>query len=136
MSMFSVLDVASSALTAQSYRLNVVASNLANANSATSSDGQPYRAREVIFAAQPLSGNAAPAGVSGVQVAGVVAKPGPYKMEYQPGNPLADKAGYVKMPNVNPVEEMVNMISASRAYQANVNVMNTAKILLQKTLTL
>jgi flagellar basal-body rod protein FlgC len=134
--MFSVLDVASSALTAQSYRLNVVASNLANANSATSSDGQPYRAREVIFAAQPLSGNAAPAGVSGVQVAGVVTKPGPYKMEYQPGNPLADKAGYVKMPNVNPVEEMVNMISASRAYQANVNVMNTAKILLQKTLTL
>lgn len=136
MSMYSVLDVASSALTAQSYRLNVVASNLANANSATSSDGQPYRAREVVFAAQPFSGNGAPAGVSGVQVAGVVSKPGPFKMVYQPGNPLANKEGYVKMPNVNTVDEMVNMISASRAYQANVNVMNTTKTLLQKTLTL
>ena len=136
MSLFSVLNVASSALTAQSYRLNVVASNMANANSATSSDGQPYRAREVIFAAQPFANAGAPAGVNGVRVAGVISKPGPFKMVYQPGNPLADKEGYVKMPNVNPVDEMVNMISASRAYQANVNVMNTTKSLLQKTLSL
>lgn len=136
MSLFSVLDVASSALTAQGYRLNVVASNMANANSATSSDGQPYRAREVVFAAQPFAGAGAPAGVNGVRVAEVVSKPGPFKMVYQPGNPLADKEGYVKMPNVNPVDEMVNMISASRAYQANVNVMNTTKALLQKTLNL
>ena len=136
MSLFSALDVAGSALNAQSYRLNVVASNLANANSATSSNGQPYRAREVIFAAQPLQPSGAPAGVNGVQVAGVVQSDAPAKKVYEPGNPLADKEGYVTMPNVNPVDEMVNMISASRAYQANVNVMNTTKNLLLKTLTL
>ncbi len=134
MSLFSVLDVASSGLAAQSYRLNVVASNLANANSATSSNGEPYRAREVVFAADPLA--SAPAGVNGVQVAAVIEKPGPYKLVYQPGNPLANAEGYVQMPNVNPVDELVNMISASRAYQANVNVMNTTKTLLQQTLRL
>jgi len=134
MSLFSVLDVASSGLAAQSYRLNVVASNLANANSATSSNGEPYRAREVVFAADPLA--SAPAGVNGVRVAAVIEKPGPYKLVYQPGNPLANAEGYVQMPNVNPVDELVNMISASRAYQANVNVMNTTKTLLQQTLRL
>ena len=136
MSLFSTLDVASSALNAQSYRLNVVASNLANANSATSSSGQPYQAREVVFAAQPLQGPGTPAGVDGVRVAAVVQSDAPAKKVYEPGNPLADKEGYVTMPNVNPVDEMVNMISASRAYQANVNVMNTTKNLLLKTLTL
>jgi flagellar basal-body rod protein FlgC len=134
MSLFTALDVANSGLNAQSYRLNVVASNLANANSAVSSNGQPYRAREVVFAAQPLSGTTA--GVDGVTVAGVVEKPGPLKLVYDPGNPLANKDGYVAYPNVNPVDEMVNMISASRAYQADVNVMNTTKNLLLKTLTL
>ncbi|OIQ90364.1 flagellar basal-body rod protein FlgC [mine drainage metagenome] len=134
MSLFSALDVANSGLNAESYRLNVVASNLANADSATSSNGQTYRAREVVFAAQPLDGGTA--GVNGVQVAGVVEKPGPLKLVYDPGNPLANKQGYVSYPNVNPVDEMVNMISASRAYQANVNVMNTTKNLLAKTLTL
>ncbi len=136
MSLFNALDVASTGLNAQSYRLNVVASNLANADSATSSNGQPYRAREVVFAAQPLSAPGAGAGVDGVQVAGVVQKPGPMRMVYQPGNPLADKQGYVAYPNVNPVDEMVNMISASRSYQADVNVADTAKNLLLKTLTL
>ena len=136
MSLFNTLDVASTGLSAQSYRLNVVASNLANANSAVSSTGQPYRAREVVFAAQPMSGAGVPAGVSGVQVAGVVEKPGPLRTVYEPGNPLADKQGYVRYPNVDPVDEMVNMISASRAYQADVNVMNTARNLLLKTLTL
>ncbi|MGE0072981.1 MAG: flagellar basal body rod protein FlgC [Thiomonas sp.] len=134
MSLFTALDVANSGLNAQSTRLNVVASNLANANSAVSSNGQPYRAREVVFAAQPLGGAAA--GVDGVTVAGVVEKPGPLKLVYDPGNPLANKDGYVAYPNVNPVDEMVNMISASRAYQADVNVMNTTKNLLLKTLTL
>ncbi|MHB1667292.1 MAG: flagellar basal body rod protein FlgC [Thiomonas sp.] len=136
MSLFTALDVANSGLNAESYRLNVVASNLANANSATSSNGQPYRTREVVFTAQPLYGPGVPAGVSGVQVAGVVEKPGPMKLVYDPGNPLADKQGYVAYPNVNPVDEMVNMISASRAYQADVNVMNTTKNLLLKTLAL
>ncbi|MBW4048563.1 MAG: flagellar basal body rod protein FlgC [Proteobacteria bacterium] len=136
MSLFTALDVSNSGLNAESYRLNVVASNLANANAATSSNGQPYRAREVVFAAQPLSGPGIPAGVNGVQVAGVVEKPGAMKLVYDPGNPLADKQGNVAYPNVNPVDEMVNMISASRAYQADVNVMNTTKNLLLKTLTL
>ncbi len=136
MSLFNTLDVASSGLNAQSYRLNVVASNLANADSAVSSTGQAYRAREVVFAAQPMSGPGVPAGVNGVTVAGVVQKPGPLRSVYEPGNPLADKQGYVRYPNVDPVDEMVNMISASRAYQADVNVMNTAKNLLLKTLTL
>ncbi len=136
MSLFNALDVAGSGLNAESYRLNVVASNLANANSAVSSNGQPYRAREVVFAAQPLQAPGAGAGVDGVQVAGVVQKPGPLKMVYDPGNPLADKNGYVAYPNVNPVDEMVNMISASRSYQADVSVANTTKNLLLKTLTL
>lgn len=136
MSLFNALDVASTGLNAQSLRLNVVASNLANADSATSSNGRPYRAREVVFAAQPLSAGGAAAGVDSVQVAGVVEKPGPMRMVYQPGNPLADKQGYVAYPNVNPVDEMVNMISASRSYQADVNVADTAKNLLLKTLTL
>ncbi|WMT47585.1 MAG: flagellar basal body protein [Acidithiobacillus caldus] len=98
MSLFSVLDVASSALTAQSYRLNVVASNLANANSATSSDGQPYRAREVVFAATPLHSGQAPAGVEGVQVAGVVEKPGPLKLVYEPATPLPMPKATCKCP--------------------------------------
>ena len=136
MSLFNALDVAGSGLNAESYRINVVASNLANANSATSSNGHPYRAREVVFAAQPLQAPGAGAGVDGVRVAGVVEKPGPMKMVYDPGNPLADKNGYVAYPNVNPVDEMVNMISASRAYQADVNVADTTKNLLLKTLTL
>ncbi len=136
MSLFNALNVAASGLAAQSYRLNVVASNLANADSATSSNGQTYRAREVVFAAQPLQAAGAGAGVDGVRVLGVVQKPGPLRMVYDPGNPLADKQGYVAYPNVNPVDEMVNMISASRSYQADVNVANTTKNLLLKTLTL
>ncbi len=136
MSLFNALNVAATGLAAQSYRLNVVASNLANADSATSSNGQTYRAREVVFAAQPLQGAGAGAGVDGVRVVGVVQRPGPLRMVYDPGNPLADKQGYVAYPNVNPVDEMVNMISASRSYQADVNVANTTKNLLLKTLTL
>lgn len=136
MSLFNALDVSNSALGAESYRLNVVASNLANANSAASSDGKTYRAREVVFATQPLDASGGSSGVSGVRVAGVVEDQSPLNKVYDPGNPLADKTGYVTYPNVNPVDEMVNMISASRAYQADVNVMNTTKTLLAKTLTL
>ena len=136
MSLFNALDVAGTGMNAESYRLNVVASNLANADSATSSNGQPYRAREVVFAAQPLNAPGAGAGVDGVRVAGVVQKPGPMRMVYDPGNPLADKQGYVAYPNVNPVDEMVNMIAASRTYQADVNVATTTKNLLLKTITL
>lgn len=134
MSLFNVFDIAGSALTAQSMRLNVVASNLANADSATSATGQPYRAKQVVFSATPLDG--ARGGAVGVKVAGVVEDPSPMKQVYDPTSPLADSKGYVTMPNVNPVSEMINMISASRSYQNDVDMMNTAKTMLLKTLTL
>lgn len=134
MSLTNIFEIAGSALTAQSQRLNVVASNLANADSATSSTGQPYRARQVVFATAPLAGAADDGTANGVQVAGVVEDPSPMKQVYDPSNRLADDKGYVTMPNVNVVEEMVNMISASRSYQNNVDIMNTAKSLLVKTL--
>ena len=130
MSLFSILDVAGSALTAQSQRLNTTASNLANADSATSSTGQPYRAKQVIFSAQPLPN----ADAVGVRVTDVVQDNSPPRRVHDPRHPLADEQGYVTMPNVNVVEEMVNMISASRSYQTNAELMNTAKTLLLKTL--
>jgi len=133
MSLFNVFSIAGSAMLAQSQRLNVVASNLANANSTTSSTGQPYRARQVVFSAMPVGQSA---GAVGVRVAKIVEDPTPMKMVYDPGNPLANAKGYVAMPNVNPVEEMTNMISASRSYQNDVDMMNTAKTLLLKTLSL
>jgi flagellar basal-body rod protein FlgC len=130
-SLFSIFAVAGSALTAQSMRLNVVASNLANADSATSSTGEPYRARQVLFSAEPVAGDAV-----GVRVKRVLEDDLPPRVIYDPKHPLADDKGYVTYPNVNVAEEMVNMISASRSYQNNVEVMNTAKQLLAKTLTL
>lgn len=132
MSMFNVFTIAGSALTAQSARLNATASNLANADSVTGADGTPYRAKQVVFAAAPVAGQAA----QGVRVTQVVEDAAPPRMVYEPENPLADEQGYVAMPNVNVVDEMVNMISASRAYQNNAEMMATAKALLQKTLTI
>ena len=122
-------------MTAQSMRLNVVASNMANADSVTGPDGRPYHARQVVFEAKPLSAGMAK-GVAGVRVTKVIQDPSPMKMVYDPKNPYADAQGYVQMPNVNVVEEMANMISASRSYQANVEMMNTAKAMIQKALTL
>lgn len=132
MSLFNTFAVAGSAVTAQAIRLNAVASNLANVDSVIGSDGKPYRAKQVVFAATPMGNPAA----QGVRVKQVVEDNSPGRMVYDPRNPAADEKGYVAMPNVNVVEEMTNMISASRAYQNNVEVMNTAKQLLLKTLTL
>ena len=132
MSVFNTFKVAGSAMTAQALRLNVVASNLANADSVISSDGQPYRAKQVVFAATPMGSAAA----QGVRVTQVVEDSSPGRLLYDPRNPAADESGYVTMPNVSVVEEMTNMISASRAYQTNAEVMNTAKQLLLKTLAL
>jgi flagellar basal-body rod protein FlgC len=129
--MLNVFNIAGSALAAQSMRLNTVSSNLANADSVAGPDGQPYRARQVVFAARPVEG-----GGLGVRVTGVVEDLAPPRIVYDPKNPAANEQGFVTMPNVNVVEEMVNMISASRAYQSNVEVMNTAKTLMQKTLAL
>lgn len=130
MSMLNVFQIAGSALNAQSMRLNTTASNLANADSVVAEDGQPYRAKQVVFAATPVAGP----GSVGVQVTGVVESAAPMRLVYEPNNPAANAEGYVEMPNVNVVEEMVNMISASRSYQNNAEVMNTARTLLQRTL--
>jgi flagellar basal-body rod protein FlgC len=130
MSLFSILDVSGSALTAQSQRLNTTASNLANADSATTSTGQPYRAKQVVFTAQPVTADKS----VGVRVSSIVEDQTPGRRVHDPRHPLADKDGYVTMPNVNVIEEMVNMISASRSYQTNAELMNTAKTLLLKTL--
>ncbi len=131
MSLFNVFQIASSALTAQSERLNVTASNLANADSATGPDGTPYRAKQVVFQAQPAAN-----GLSSVKVAGVVEDPSAPRKVFDPKHPAADGQGYVTLPNVSVVDEMVNMLSASRSYQSSVEVMSTAKTLLLKTLSL
>ncbi|MBL8436903.1 MAG: flagellar basal body rod protein FlgC [Zoogloeaceae bacterium] len=132
MSMLNVFQIAGSALNAQSLRLNTTASNLANADSVVGADGQPYRAKQVVFAATPVAGP----GSQGVKVTQVVESAAPLRLVYDPANPAANPEGYVSMPNVNVVEEMVNMISASRSYQNNAEVMNTAKTLLQRTLAI
>lgn len=131
MSLFSIFNVSGSAMTAQSQRLNATASNLANADSATSASGEAYRAKQVIFEAVPIDG-----GNTAVKVQQVIEDPSPLKMVYDPKHPMADEKGYVAMPNVNVVDEMVNMLSASRSYQTNVETMNAAKTLLLKTLTI
>lgn len=132
MSLFNIFNVAGSGMAAQSQRLNVVASNLANADSTTGADGKPYRAKQVVFSATPMGG----ADVQGVKVARVAEDNSPMRVVYDPKHPMADSQGYVSMPNVNVVDEMVNMISASRAYQNNVDVLNASKTLLLKTLTI
>jgi len=132
MSLFNVFQVSSSAMTAQSMRLNAVASNLANADSIVSSDGKPYRAKQVVFETMPVNGGGDVS--KGVRVRQVVEDASPMRMVYDPRNPAADEKGYVAFPNVNVVEEMTNMISASRSYQTNVEVMNTAKSMMLRTL--
>ena len=127
-----IFQIAGSAMAAQSQRMNTTASNLANADSVSSPDGRPYRAKQVVFEMASANGQ----GIGGVRVARVVEDPSPMRMLHDPKNPLANADGYVAMPNVNVVEEMVNMISASRAYQANVEVLNTAKTMMLKTLTI
>jgi len=136
MSLFKVFDIAGSAVQAQSQRLNVVASNLANAESVAGPDGQPYKARHVIFQSQAVGSQAGDEMTPGVKVSKIIEDDSPLRKIYDPKHPLADEQGYISMPNVNPVDEMVNMISASRSYQSNIEVMNTAKNLLQKTLQL
>lgn len=130
MSMFSIFNVSGSAVSAQSQRLNVVASNLANADAVAGPDGQAYKSRQVIFETVPMESPAS----SGVKVSSIKESNEPFKRTHNPMHPAADAEGYVTQSNVNPVEEMVNMISASRSYQNNVEVMNTAKTLLLKTL--
>ena len=130
MSMFKIFDVSGSAASAQTQRLNVVASNLANADTVAGPDGAAYKARQVVFQTL-LMGEATSAGV---QVSDVVEDQTPGRMVHNPSHPAANAQGYVTYSNVNAVEEMVNMISASRSYQNNIEVMNTAKSQLLNTL--
>ncbi|MEO8248644.1 MAG: flagellar basal body rod protein FlgC [Burkholderiales bacterium] len=132
MSMFSIFGISGSAVSAQSQRLNVVASNLANADAVAGPDGQPYRARQVVFQTVAMGAGSS----AGVRVDSITESQTPGRKVHEPANPMADAEGYVTHSNVNAVEEMVNMISASRSYQNNVEVMNTAKNLLLKTLQL
>ncbi|TSE37938.1 Flagellar basal-body rod protein FlgC [Tepidimonas fonticaldi] len=130
MSMFRIFDVSGSAISAQAQRLNTVASNLANADAVAGPDGRGYKARQVMFETVPMGEPAS----AGVKVKTVVESDAPNRRVYNPHHPSADAQGYVTYSNVNPVEEMVNMIATARSYQNNVEVMNTAKSLLLKTL--
>ena len=143
MNLMHVFDIAGSGMSAQSLRLNTTASNMANANTVSSSAEQTYRARHAVFApmmqdamretmAAPGQG---PAPV-GVQVLGIVEDARPLQPRYEPSNPMADEDGYVFYPNVDIVEEMTNMISASRAFQANVEVLTAARTMMQRVMTL
>jgi len=133
MSLMSVFNISSSAMNAQSVRLNTTASNLANAESVSSSEEGAYRARQPVF--ETVMNNFT-GEVKGVDVTDVVKSDAPVMKQYSPGNPMADKDGYVYRSNVNAMEEMANMISASRSYQNNVEVMNTSKQMLINTLRL
>jgi flagellar basal-body rod protein FlgC len=149
MGLFDAIDVAGSGLAAERLRMDVTAGNLANAQTTQGADGQPYRRREVVlqeagrssFGALldgAIAGTAAGSGpaTAGVQVAGIVEDATPPRRVYDPGHPDADAQGYVSLPNVNPVTEMVDLISASRSYEANVTAMQSAKTLFSKTLEL
>jgi flagellar basal-body rod protein FlgC len=135
MSSFKIFDVAGSGMSAQTVRLNATASNLANADSVSGDPTKVYKAKHPLFEAIRSAGGAN-AATSGVNVRGIVEAQGAPSARYEPGNPLADVNGYVYAPNVNTVEEMVDMISASRSYQNNVEVMNTAKDMMLATLRL
>lgn len=133
--MFRIFDTAASGMLAQSVRLNTTASNMANADSVASSPEQVYRARQPVFAAiqSALAGDDS---ARGVRVLGIVESQAPVSVRHDPGNPLADAEGNVFAPNVNPVDELVNMISASRTYQNNVEIMNSAKQAMLDTLSI
>ena len=147
MGLFDALGISGSGLTAQRLRMDVTAENLANAESTRGANGRPYQRKEVLLhEAQAdggfggvLSGAMGATGSSsgaGVEVSGIVADPTPGRRVYDPGNPDADKRGYVTLPNVNPVTEMVDLIDSSRAYEANVTAMQSAKQMFSKTLDL
>lgn len=130
----SIFSVSASALAAQRQRMNVIASNLANAHTTRTAEGGPYRRQDVVFATQLQE--AGQSELQGVKVSGIVRDESPFKMVFDPGHPDADKDGFVAMPNVNVIEEMVNMMMASRAYEASVTTFNTSKTMFMKTLEL
>jgi flagellar basal-body rod protein FlgC len=134
MSLIGSFNLSTTGLVAQSVRLNTISSNIANAETAVGPNGQPYRARHVVFQADPVRNSKSAA--MGVKVSRIVESDAPLRMEYRPGHPLANEQGYVAMPNVNPAEQMTDMVAASRAYQFNIEMMNVTRQLMLKTLDL
>lgn len=136
MSLLNVFNIAGSAMSAQTIRMNVTASNMANVDSVSSSTGQTYRARHPVFEtvySDFMNGNSIS---SGVRVAGIIESQNELRKQYSPQHPAADEEGYIYLPNVNPIEEMSNMISASRTYQNNVEIINASKQMLMRTLSI
>lgn len=143
MALMNVFDIAGSGMSAQSVRLNTTASNIANSESVSTNGEDTYKARQPVFAAQMQQAYGASGGMSalsaagqGVQVKGIIESEKPFQMRYEPSHPYADDQGYVKYPNVNVVEEMTNMISASRSFQTNADVMSAAKKMVEQALAL
>ncbi|MEW6989324.1 flagellar basal body rod protein FlgC [Colwelliaceae bacterium 6441] len=136
MSLFNVFDVSGTGMSAQSVRLNTTASNIANADSVSSSIDKTYRARHPVFAAEMQKAAAGQEGSVGVKVLGIVESNKPLNVEYSPEHTMADADGYIYKPNVNVIEEMTNMISASRSYQTNIQLAESAKNMLNKTIML
>lgn len=134
MTAMDIFDIAGSGMNAQNLRLNLVASNISNANSISSSIDEVYKSRQPVFAAELKNIMDKNSASTGVNVLGVVESQAPPVMEYSPNHPMADELGYIYKPNVNTVEEMANMMSASRDYENNVEVLNTAKSLILQTL--
>ncbi|MDG6773377.1 flagellar basal body rod protein FlgC [Thiomicrorhabdus sp. ZW0627] len=134
MSMFNILDISASAMHAQTVRLNTVASNMANADSVSSNKDETYRSKQPVF--QTILDRTTNEPKGGVRVKEIVESQAPLKMEYNPNHPMANEEGYIFRPNVNVVEEMANMLSASRSYETNIEVMNTSKQLLLRTIQL
>ena len=132
MSLMRAFEIGSTGLVAQSIRLNTTASNIATVETLEGPDGRPYRGRQVVFRTTPIQGTPG----AGVEVANIVENDAPLRKEYKPGHPRADAQGYIEMPNVNPVEEMVNMISASRSYQMNLELMSNTRLLVTRTLSM
>ena len=137
MSLYNVFNISGTGMSAQSVRLNTTASNLSNANSVSSSADETYRARHPVFSAELSKAvNAQQGEAVGVKVLGIVESDKPLNIEYAPEHPMSDKDGYIYKPNVNVIEEMTNMISASRSYQTNIQLAESAKNMLNKTLLL
>ncbi|MDY6843829.1 MAG: flagellar basal body rod protein FlgC [Thermodesulfobacteriota bacterium] len=139
MDFFETMEISSSGLSAQRARLNIIASNLANVNSTRTPEGGPYRRKDVIFGAQPLSfheqlNSHLDKSVKLVKVVNIVEDQRPFKVEYNPSHPDADESGYVTLPNINVMEEMINMLLATRSYEANIAVISAAKNMALKAL--
>lgn len=136
MSLFNVMEIASTGMHAEGVRLNTTASNVANANSVSSSYNETYKARHPVFAAEMQRATETQHKGAGVQVLGIVESQKPLQIEYSPGHPMADENGYIYKPNVNIVEEMADMMSASKAYETNVQVADTTKRIFRRVLQL